>query len=296
MNNDVSAGPGLLTDQQTVRTLLDFLGDETKPNSLGPTEISIVTYLIVRKGVDHTITDSLQTLAARLGCSLKTARRAVENLVKMQYLTRIRHKGRTSELAVNFDNLPCEATLRSKISVEAGRLAVWYRLELKTRRLQTKFDKHYTSRQEPSAQRILDRCGGDADLAEKMIDHALGHAKHQNRAKKGLYELLVRWPKIEKTFSESVKPTIAGSTQSHDALRLAHSVVNTLGLHGPKDLSDWKATATKILSRGNSFEQILAVLRHVRKTLGDEGMRSLGAAQFEEHFEEIEAVMKGVKK
>jgi hypothetical protein len=300
MNSEVTAGPGLLTDRHTVQALLDFFNDEEKPNDLGPFDLLIMVYLISRKGEDHAITDSLQTISRRLNCSVKTIERAVENLVSKNYLTRTRRRGRSSELSLNFAAIPCEAPLRLKISEDAGRLAVWYKLELSKRRLRTKFGKRYISQQEPSAQRILDKCDGDMALAKKKIDHALGHALHRNKAKKGLYELFGRWPKIAKTFLESQPITppspIEPSALEHDASRLARSVVNTLGLQGATDFSDWEGAATKLLDRGNSFEQILAVLGHVRKTLGDEEMRSFKPAVFEQNFEAIGTAMKGAAK
>ena len=134
-------------------------------------------------------------------------------------------------------------------------------------------------------------------LAKQKIGHALSHAEHRNRAKRGLYHLFGRWSKIEKTFSESVQPItlpppIEPSAVQQEALGLANAVVNELELKGATDLSNWAASITRLIKRGKSIEQIREVFSFLRKGLGDDSMRTFGTAKFEKYFEATEVAMK----
>ena len=200
----------LISNTRTLETIRDFLS-ASKPPKMTPVDVLHICYLTLKKAEDHGITDSLQTLARAFGCDLKTVQRSQERLVKHGWLSRIRRRGRTSELSLNIENIPHEAALRVKITPEARQLALLYQLGLRKHFGRKKFPKYWLENQALSAQRILNECAGDLALARKILGHAVSHPLHRGKSKKSLYELFGRWPKIMVTY--------AAKTQSQSELQ-----------------------------------------------------------------------------
>jgi len=188
----------LISDTVTVKTLRDFLA-APKPTGMTPVDILHVIQLTIRKAEDHEIFDAQKTLADAFCCDVKTIVRSQQRLAKLKWISRPQRKGRTNALSLNIANIPTERLLRTLITPTANELAMHYQRGLQ-RRGRKKFPNAWFSQQTLSAQRILDRCGGDIRLAAIMIKHALDSPIHQRKAKKSLYELLGRWRKVEQTY------------------------------------------------------------------------------------------------
>jgi hypothetical protein len=201
MKSEALEGPSqsLNTDNLTVKTLRDFLSDESKPTELQPVDLLYLAYLMLRKAEDHGITDSKLTLSQRFNCSPRTIVSSRKRLAKIGYISVERRKGRTSAISINTANVPAEAALRSKLTPEAKSIALHYQNLL--RRLgKKKFPKHFLNNQVPSAQRILDNCEGNETLATSVIDYAVRSPVCKNFARKSLYELFSRWEKVKSSF------------------------------------------------------------------------------------------------
>jgi hypothetical protein len=195
----VGVSQSLNNDSITVKTIRDFIDNRSKPAKLKPIDLLYLTHLMVRKAEDHGITDSNLTLSQKLNCDLKTIVRSRERLVKAGYITAERRKGRSSAVSINTANVPAEATLRSKLTPAAKSIAAKYQTLL--RRLgKKKFPKYFFDNQVPSAQRILDSCGGNETLAASIIEFAVKSSVHRRFARKSLYELFRRWQKVKSAF------------------------------------------------------------------------------------------------
>jgi hypothetical protein len=200
LNKENSTGSfSLIDDRTTVATLRNFLAT-TPPPGIGPVDLLHVVQLMLRKAEDHSVFDSQQTLAQHFGVDAKTIVRSQKRLEKIGWLSRPRRKGRTNALSLNFTNIPAEEPLRLKLTPFAGHLAVRYQAGLR-RMGRQRFPKHWLTQQLPSAQRILDHCGGDVDHAAQIISHALNTPPHRAKSQKGMYTILGRWAKIMKTFA-----------------------------------------------------------------------------------------------
>ena len=199
MNDEKPTGSHSLVDDRTTVASLHNLIASPKPPGIGPVDILHVVLLMLRKGEDHPILDSQQSLAEYFGVDKKTIVRSQKRLEDLDWLSRPRRKGRTSELRLNYDNIPASEPVRLKITPLAGQLAVGYQQALQ-KLGRKRFPKHWLKQQQPSAQRILDRCGGDTALVVDIMRHALNHPKHRNKARKSLYELLGRWAKVMQTY------------------------------------------------------------------------------------------------
>lgn len=204
MNDDKQVGSSSLIDSNTTNTVLRNFLSSPKPPGIGPLECCLVALLMLRKAEDHAIYDSQQTLAQMFGVSPRTVLRAQQELERIGWLSRPRRKGRTNALSLNFEKIPAEEPLRLKISPQAGRLAVAYQTILQ-RLGRKRFPKHWLSNQRPSAQRMIDRCGGDGGLAVQILAHALSSPLHKKKSMKGLYDVLGRWDKITETYHAQVE-------------------------------------------------------------------------------------------
>jgi hypothetical protein len=189
----------LIDDKTTVATLRNLL-KSTKPPGIGPVDILHIVRLILSKAEDHPVFDSQQTLAEAFGVDTKTIVRSQKRLVKVGWLSRPARKGRTNALSLNFEQIPAEEPLRLKITPTAKKVAGIYYNALK-KRGRKKFHKHWVEQQTPSAQRILDRCGGDLAVVSAILDHALTWPTHKAKSAKGLYVVVGRWEKIMKTYN-----------------------------------------------------------------------------------------------
>jgi DNA-binding MarR family transcriptional regulator len=60
---------------------------ESKPKKLTPTDLALLTYLLLRETEDHFIYDSQETLGARLGCDRRTVSASIKRLKKLGWVT-----------------------------------------------------------------------------------------------------------------------------------------------------------------------------------------------------------------
>lgn len=291
---------GLLTDNVTVASIRDFLSNETKPEYLEPVDIIHVIYLMARKAEDHGIIDSKLTLSKRFNCSPSTVVRSRERLQKAGYIGVERRRGRTNSTAINVENLPAEATLRSKITPEAERLAERYCAGL-IKLGKKKFSKYFKSNQIPTAQRVLDSCQGDIVLATNLIDHALDNPTHSKKAKKSLYELFGRWSKVQQTYADANPPTTAPAKRTSvgesptseetapdhqtDPQKFAQGMVRFVGDATPEALPEWTAMFERLLQR-QTLETVQMVFR-LNLTMDPAGSRYRGWVEFERLFDQM---------
>jgi hypothetical protein len=189
----------LITDSVTLQSLRDFLISE-KPSSITPVDVLHVVHLITRKAEDHQIYDSQQTLARAFACDVKTVVRSQKRLEKLRWLSRPQRRGRTNALSLNYENIPSEKSVRTLVTQNARHLSARYQNDLRRMGLKKKFPKTWLERQFLSAQRILDKCDGDVDLAARIIGHALNNPRHRNKSKKSLYEVLGQWHKVKHSY------------------------------------------------------------------------------------------------
>ena len=295
MSNDKPAGKNLLSNQVTVETIRNFLADEHKPTDLEPIDLLHMVYLMLRKAEDGGILDSQQLIARRLNCSVHTISRSQKRLAasKLDYIARTRRKGRTSELSINIDKIPAEEPLRVMLSDDAARLAALYSIQLRTRRVRRKFPKHFVDLQKVSAQRILNTCSGNLELAQRMIEHSLDMPLHRGKASKSLYHLFGIWPKVQQSYAVSLRNSPQEPTPSVTIEKLTRAVLK-LDLTANTQ-QEWAATIKSLSERGNSPDHIRAVFKRRRETAGDDAMRVEGAAGFEQNFAALSAAMQQSK-
>ncbi len=200
----LTPAPGEFSDSRILKIIRDFT-QAAKPDGIGPSEISFITSLLAFKAIDHPVTFSHGTLATMIGCcDEKTIRRVEKTLKANGWISTTSRRGLSKLTSVNLDRLPmANRTLPAKPSEAAIELRKRYLQALF--RLRIKFPhKKQLSTQDWSAQKIINRCDGNAEVAFQMIEHAIGHAKHTKAARRGLYALSQRWKAIEKTFTSQV--------------------------------------------------------------------------------------------
>lgn len=187
----------LITDHVTVETLQRLLFSEEKPASLTPVDIAILTYLVLRRSLDHEIIDSEGTLALRLGCERKTIGESIARLKKIEWIEAAhRGVGRSKGLSLRLDKFPAAQPVRAVITQDAKKLALLYYKALKQNDPKRRFTKNWLPRQCPSAQRILTLSGGDLALARARLSFAVNHPKFRLRAQLSLYHALCLWKRI----------------------------------------------------------------------------------------------------
>jgi hypothetical protein len=184
----------LISDSVTVKTLRDFLASP-KPAGMTPVDVLHVIQLTLRKAEDHPIYDSQQTLARAFCCDDKTIVRSQKRLEKLKWLSRPQRKGRTNALSLNHENIPTETSLRTLVTADAKKLAAIYQRAL-MKAGRKRFPKFWLGQQFLSAQRILDRCDGDVQIAADIVTYALHARLYRARAMKSLYTVLGAFPKI----------------------------------------------------------------------------------------------------
>jgi len=298
VQNETSAGINLLTDKLTVETIRNFLADEHKPQDLEPVDLLFMVYLMLRKAEDGGIQDSQQTLARRFGCSVKTIWRSQNRLKSKSnsdYIACVRRVGRTSEVSLNVENIPAEKSLRLLLSEEATRLAAWYKGELQKRH-RKKFPKRFTEQNTPTAQRILNDCGGNVDLAKRLLEFALGPSMYRKAAMNGLYKLFERWPKVKRSYA-AYNPDLPSIPEPQSVPTPVPTVENLTKIVaakfklGPTEQAAWQATLQRLSDAGNSVDHLQAVFSFSLKAIGEEDSRSGGAAMFEKHFSTLNELM-----
>jgi hypothetical protein len=193
----------LFTNKQTLQLIQDFLSAE-KPEGIGPSEVGLTVCLMACRAMDHPVTHSHQALAQMLGCDARTIMRSEETLKRKEYITQDSRKGCSKLTMLNLEKLPTAQPMPVRPTPDAEKLV---------QRYVTALDKHFPQgrrkrrktwlkSQAWNAQKILNRCGGDLELACRMIGHALGSPLHRETASKDLYKLWGRWKLVEKSFGE----------------------------------------------------------------------------------------------
>jgi hypothetical protein len=198
VNEDSTA---LLSDDTSLATIRNFLASE-KPASITPLDILQMIHFMTCKAEDHDTFYSQQTLARMLNVDTRSVARSQQRLAspEIDWIARPQRRGRTNAVSIKYQNVPAEEILRLKITPEAQQIALRYQTALR-KCGRKKFPAQWLRQQFPSAQRIINDCSGDVELAARMIGHALNHPAHRRRAKEGLYHIYGRWRKIQETYT-----------------------------------------------------------------------------------------------
>jgi DNA-binding Lrp family transcriptional regulator len=191
--------------EKHLATLRSLYFSESKPESLQPLDVALVTYLILRQSDDHYIRDSQDTLAERLGCERKAIRRSIDRLEKLGWITtdvpyqwsgntrkKTRVLAKTIGLSVNLAKLPQyedRATRSAVISDEAKELARRHNAALiKLGKYGRRPKNNFARMQERAAQRLIDEFG-DFETARQAVNFALHDPRFALAAQKSLYEV-----------------------------------------------------------------------------------------------------------
>ena len=192
-------------DTTTLHTLRNFLSS-AKPTSITPVDILLVAHLISRKAEDHPIYDSQQTLARMCNVNWRTIQRSLERLAskEIDWISSPQRRGKTNALSLKYMNIPAEDTLRLKLTADAKQVAFRYQQAMK-KFGRMKFPAQWLAQQFVSAQRILNACNGDMELAAQIVNHAINHQKYGQRSRQSLYHLYGLWPKVLTSYTEKLQ-------------------------------------------------------------------------------------------
>ncbi len=163
-----------------------------------------MVHFMTCKAEDHDTFYSQQTLARMFNTDPRSIARSQQRLAdaEIDWIARPHRRGKTNAVSIKYQNVPGEEIVRLKITPEASQLSLRYQMALRKCGRQ-KFPAQWLKQQFPSAQRIINECGGDVDLAARMIGHALSDFRHRKKAVQGLYNLYGRWRKIEQSYEAS---------------------------------------------------------------------------------------------
>lgn len=213
----------MLSDSHTVNAIRKFLASE-KPTHLQPVDLLFIIHLMVQKAEDHPIFDSHQTLAKRFNVAPKTVKKAQDRLKadEVGWISCPQRRGMTNALSLNYERIPGDDILPTKVTNEAKTLAHRYKTALIKWRVRRKFPKAWLGQQFLSAQRILDAVSGDMEIATALVSHALNHPNHRKAAAKSLYNLFGRWDKILTTYSDVLQAQHEERVQAREAQWAAH--------------------------------------------------------------------------
>lgn len=197
----------LISNQVTVDVLHRLFFSESKPRRLKPVDLTVLTYLVLRRCEDHEIFDSYLTIAERVCSDRQTVARSLDRLEKLGWVTvGGRGVGLSKAISINADAFPAAQPLRDKLSPAAKFLVGRYAIALK-KAGKEKFPKGWLLRQVPSAQRILTNCGDDLQLARWMVGFAMHDPRFKARAQMSLYNLLAVWPQVVRAYAD--RPSVA---------------------------------------------------------------------------------------
>lgn len=195
----------LLSDHAMIDVLQRLHFSESKPSYLLPLDISLLTYLVLRRSIDHEISDSAGTLAHRLCVERQAIGESLDRLQQHGWITVSgRGVGRSKGLSLNTEKFPAIQAVRERISEEAKFIAREYANELQ-KAGRRRFPKNWISRQFPSAQRIIDKCGGDAALARSMVAFGFTDKELHKSVRTSLYHATLIWPKITRAYQTRLK-------------------------------------------------------------------------------------------
>ena len=195
----------LLSDGTALATIRNFLASE-KPANITPLDILQMVHFMACKAEDHDTFYSQQTLARMFNADTRSIARSQQRLAsdEIDWISRPQRRGKTSAISIKYQNVPAEEIIRLKISPDAPQLA--FRYEQGLRKMgRKKFPAHWLKQQFPSAQRILNDCNGDIELAARMIGYALSDPRHRKKAVQGLYHVCGRWRKIRESYENLLK-------------------------------------------------------------------------------------------
>jgi hypothetical protein len=309
---------GVLTDTHTVAAIRALLAAE-KPESCTPLELLHVVHLLVAKE-DHPNHASQVTLSNRLCADVRTIQRCQNTLEKRGWIAKRERRGRSNAMTLLYENLPTAEFHRTIISDAARNLAGQYQGILRQRRIRQRFPKGWLGQQHLSAQKVINECGGDSELAFKVIDHALRHPKHRKRAAESLYNLRTRWKQVKESFCAEhpgafTTVTATVPARVHDAPTtnalpasapapapapvkptalvcpdsIASDVANLLGM--PGKACAWMVVVSHLEDKKHTREHIARVAAFAYAKFGKETMTKEGPTGFERHFALIESMM-----
>jgi hypothetical protein len=182
--------------EDIIRGLFEFEG---RPKTIGPVEVNLVLWLIVKGAVEKPVRASWPTLSMALGCSESTLKRAVNNLIAdggTGWIERKSGKGRSNAnlFSVLLDTLPVAVELKrtlisTKVTELAGRYclnAAYSPVTLKKRR----FTRANRQRIAFCFQTFLDKhCNGDWQLLIDGLNFARQSPKYRAKYFRGPHEL-----------------------------------------------------------------------------------------------------------
>jgi hypothetical protein len=202
----------LLNNSTTLATIRNFLASD-KPASITPLDVLQMVHFMACKAEDHDTFYSQQTLARMFNTDPRSIARSQKRLAspEIDWIARPQRRGKTNAISIKYQNVPAEEILRLKITREAEQITDRYRKALR-KHGRKKFPAQWLRQQFPSAQRIINDCGGDVELAARMIGHALSDPRHRKRAMQGLYHVYGRWRKIEESYEAGQQLRQAEST------------------------------------------------------------------------------------
>ncbi|HEY4381914.1 MAG TPA: helix-turn-helix domain-containing protein [Acidobacteriaceae bacterium] len=196
----MSESPKMNDDATMKVTVTRFLASPSKHPDIKPIDILIIAHLMTRKAEDHCVWPSHLTLARMFNTDDKTISRSLTRLTKVGYISQQHRKGRTSFYALNYQTIPGEESLKAKISQPAKALAAKYQMILQ-KKGRKKFPTTWLGQQFLCAQRIIDKCKGDAESALRVIEFALAQTTFRKRASKSLYNLFRLWKQIAPAYN-----------------------------------------------------------------------------------------------
>ncbi|HTS06796.1 MAG TPA: hypothetical protein VMP68_14550 [Candidatus Eisenbacteria bacterium] len=186
-----------MNDKQFRETVRGLHNPETRPEGVKDIHISVVFYLLQRNADEHWVRVDPETIAAAVGTSERTVRRAFKLLCVtggVGWVQMESGKGRQNcnRYMVIVANLPVAQELKALHVSDAMRsLATKYHMAIagsagkKTRMTRGKHQGFAAT-----LQRFLDEhCSGDAELLRNVVNFALSHPKHVKKAKRGPHAL-----------------------------------------------------------------------------------------------------------
>jgi hypothetical protein len=186
-----------------------------KPPAITTHDIDLVVLLMVYKALDHYVTHSIDTLARSLKKDVKTIRTSIAHLIDLGWLHRVSREGASSELMLIADNLPLAELADHKVTDDAKALATLYQqvvvtMGMKDRKKSKKMRKRQATKrwlyaQQYTAQNILNKCDGDAELARQMLRFAFEQPKYARAANTSLYSLHKYWKGLENSYADHLQ-------------------------------------------------------------------------------------------
>lgn len=191
----------LTSDGTALATIRNFLASE-KPADITPLDILQMVHFMACKAEDHDTFYSQQTLARMFNTDPRSIARSQQRLAsnEIDWISRPQRRGKTNAVSIKYQNVPAEEIVRLKITPAATQLAFRYQNGLR-KAGRKKFPAQWLKQQFPSAQRILNECNGNVELAAQVLGHALSDERHRKKAAQGLYHVYGRWRKIVASFA-----------------------------------------------------------------------------------------------